>query len=199
MKSAPSCATSIGRCGTDCEQLSMTSAPTSCARATMRETLLIVPRMFDMCTTDTSLVRSFTRSCRFDSSSRPSSVTPNQRSVAPVRSQSSCHGTRLEWCSISDTTISSPGPSDRNGPDVYATRLIASDEFLVKTTSSGDDAPMNEATFARAPSYAEVDSVPRVCTDRETLALCRSWYSRSTSSTWRGFCEVFALSRYTRW
>ena len=35
----------------------------------------------------------------------------DQRSVAPVRRQSSCHGTRLAWCSISVTTISSPGPS----------------------------------------------------------------------------------------
>src|SRR3954452_16492845 len=155
--------------------------------------------MLDTQVNDTILVRSVISSSAFDRSSCPSGVIPNQRSVAPVRSQSSCHGTRLEWCSISDTTISSPGPSDRNGPDEYATRLIASDEFLVKTTSSGDDAPMNAATFARAPSYAEVDSVPRVCTDRETLELCRSWYSRSTSSTWRGFCEVFALSRYTRW
>ena len=34
---------------------------------------------------------------------------PNQRSVAPVRSQSSCHGTMFEWCSISEITISSPG------------------------------------------------------------------------------------------
>ena len=46
----------------------------------------------------------------FDRSSRPSSVSPNQRSVAPVRSQSSCHGTMLEWCSISVMTTSSPGP-----------------------------------------------------------------------------------------
>jgi hypothetical protein len=175
MKSAPSSATSIGRCGTDCEQSSITSAPTSCARATIRETLLIVPRMFDMCTIETSFVRSLTRSCRPDSSSLPSSVTPNQRSVAPVRWHNNCHGTRLEWCSISETTISSPGPRDRNSADVYASRLIASDEFFVNTTSSGDDAPMNAATLARAPSYAVVASVPSVCTERDTLALCHSY------------------------
>ena len=32
------------------------------------------------------------------------------RSVAPVRKASSCQGIRLAWCSISVTTISSPGP-----------------------------------------------------------------------------------------
>ena len=39
----------------------------------------------------------FTDSSRVSESKsiRPSSVTPNQRSVAPVRPQSSCHGTRL--------------------------------------------------------------------------------------------------------
>ena len=45
-----------------------------------------------------------------------SSVMSNQRSVAPVRSASSCQGTRLEWCSITDTTISSPGL--RRAPNV---------------------------------------------------------------------------------
>ena len=86
---------------------------------------------------------------------------PNQRSVAPVRSHSSCHGTMFEWCSISEMTISSPGPTrSRGSPDLarlafrneYATRLIASVAFLVNTTSSGLLAPMNRATFARAPS-----------------------------------------------
>ena len=54
---------------------------------------------------------------------------------------------------------------------------------------------MNAAILARASSYAVVDSVPSVCTERDTLALCRSWYARMTSSTCTGFCEVLALSR----
>jgi hypothetical protein len=137
-----------------------------------------------MWTIETSFVRSVTSVSRVDSSSRPWSVTPNQRSVAPVRSHSSCHGTMLEWCSISEMTISSPGPSRKRGSlppppseafeNPYATRLIASVEFLVKTTSSAARAPMNAATFARAPSYACVASVPSVCTERETLPLCSS-------------------------
>ena len=89
----------------------------------------------------------------------------------------------LEWCSISEMTISSPGPSRNRGSppgrgeafeNAYATRLIASVEFLVNTTSSGAAAPMNAATLARAPSYASVASVPSVCTERATLALCSS-------------------------
>jgi hypothetical protein len=56
----------------------------------------------------------------------------------------------------------------------YATRLIASVEFLTNTISSGATALTNEATLARAPSYASVASVPSVCTDRDTLPLCNS-------------------------
>jgi hypothetical protein len=131
-------------------------------------------------------------------------VTPNHRSVAPVRSQSNCHGTMLEWCSISEMTISSPGPSRNLGSLAaeveafemeYATRLIASVAFLVNTTSSGVTAPMNAATLARAPSYAAVASVPTVCTDRDTLALCRSRWRRIASMTWTGFWLVLPLSR----
>ena len=72
-------------------------------------------------------------------------------------------------------------PEPRVGPGLrlpprkaYATRLIASVTFLVKTTSAGDSAPMNRAIVARAPSNASVASVPRVCTERATLALCRA-------------------------
>ena len=74
-------------------------------------------------------------------SSRPSSVMPNHRSVAPVRSVSSCHGTMLEWCSISVMTTSSPGPTRRSPSahaNVLASRLSASVMFLVKITSSRD-------------------------------------------------------------
>lgn len=87
----------------------------------------------------------------------------------------------FEWCSISEITTSSPGPRRNRGSasgrsealeNAYATMLIASVEFLVNTTSSTLGAFMNAATFARAPSYASVASVPRVCTERDTLALC---------------------------
>ena len=47
---------------------------------------------------------------------RPSSVTPYQRKVAPVRRASSCHGIRLAWCSSSVVTMTSPGPTARSKP-----------------------------------------------------------------------------------
>jgi hypothetical protein len=78
----------------------------------------------------------------------------------------------FEWCSSSEMTISSPGPS--RWPKACATRFSASVAFFTNTTSSGEAAPMNAATLARAASYAAVDSVPSVCTERATLALCRS-------------------------
>ena len=87
-------------------------------------------------------------------------MTPNQRSVAPVRWHSCCQGTRLAWCSISVTSTSSPGPTRNRcacGPAVaalliaYATRFSASVALLVNTISPGS-APMKAATRARAPS-----------------------------------------------
>ena len=111
-------------CGTDWAASASTSAPTACARSAIRRTGLTVPSTFDWCTSDTSLVRSVIRSSSRDRSSRPSGVTLNQRRAAPVRWQSSCHGTRLEWCSISVTTISSPGPSrNRSGAAAPADAL----------------------------------------------------------------------------
>ncbi len=109
----------------------------------------------------TTLVRS--ESCSESGSIRPSSVTENQRSVAPVRRHSSCQGTRFAWCSSSVTTTSSPGPS-ANRSDAgsspsriealdspYATRLIPSVAFLVNTISFGP-APTNVAIRSRADS-----------------------------------------------
>ena len=81
-----------------------------------RSTGFSVPRMLLTWTKASTLVRSLTSASRSVRSSRPSSVSGSQRSVAPVRSQSICHGTRLEWCSISVTQTSSPGPSAKREP-----------------------------------------------------------------------------------
>lgn len=83
-----------------------TSAPTSWARRTIASTGFTVPRMFDTSTKETIFVFSVMISLMFDRSRRPSSVRPNHFSFAPVRCASSCHGTMLEWCSISVMTIS---------------------------------------------------------------------------------------------
>ena len=66
------------------------------------------------------------------------------------RSRRKCQGTMLAWCSISESTISSPAPSER--PNVDATRLIASVPPLVNTIWFGEGALMNRATAARARS-----------------------------------------------
>lgn len=169
-RSAPSVDTSTGNCGTACEASTTTTAPTACALAAMSVIGLIVPSAFDTQVSETTLVCSLMSSSMLLRSSRPSSVTPNQRSVAPVRSQASCHGTMLLWCSISVMSTSSPGFSA--APSVCAARLSASEAFLVKTISSRFGAPMKAATLSRPPSYAAVASAPSWCIARATLALC---------------------------
>ena len=126
-KSTSRSATSTGMCGTDWQASSTTRAPTSRARATMGATGLTVPSTFDWWAKATTRVRSLTSSPRSDRSRRPSSVTGNHRSVAPVRWHSCCQGTRLAWCSISVTTISSPGPTwkRRSPSSAVAALLIA--------------------------------------------------------------------------
>ena len=78
---------------------------------------------------------------------------------------------------------------------MFATRLSASEAFLVKITSSRLGAPTNAATLSRAPSNASEDSAPSWCIARATFALCRSRWSTIVSITTCGFCEVLALSR----
>ena len=102
-----------------------------------------------MWVTATILVRSF--NSRSNSSSRklPSSSTGAHLMTAPWRSRRKCHGTMLEWCSMIESTISSPARR-RSRPNVYATRLIASVALRVKTISSVRAALMNARTFSRA-------------------------------------------------
>ena len=196
-KSAPTACTSTGSCGAACEASSTTSAPTSWARRAISATGLIVPSMLETQVSETTLVSGVISSSMFDRSSWPSSVSPNQRSSAPLRSVSSCQGTMLEWCSISVITTRSPALIS-SGPAhaiVLATRFSASLAFLVKITSSRDGALRNRATLSRPASNASEASAPSWCIARATLALCRSRWSTMVSITTCGFCEVFALSR----
>jgi hypothetical protein len=80
-------------------------------------------------------------------SRRPSSSTGMNFSTTPLRSRRKCHGTMLAWCSISDSTISSP--AFRLRPNELATKFTASVALLVQTTSSRS-ALMNFATVSRA-------------------------------------------------
>jgi hypothetical protein len=96
--------------------------------------------------------------------------TPTTR--APVRAATSCQGTRLAWCSATLTRMTSPG-FKLAPPHAAATKLIPSVAPRVNTSSEGDPAPMNAATFARAASYAVVARAARACTPRCTLELSR--------------------------
>ena len=126
---------------------------------------LTVPRMFDWWTTDTTRVVSSMSVSSALMSSRPSSVSPIHRRVAPVLAQTSCQGTRLAWCSIWVTTIESPGRRTKRGSTesaakaalavalekAYAPRLRLSVAFLVKTTSEAA-APTKAAMADREDS-----------------------------------------------
>ena len=94
-------------------------------------------------------------------SSWPSSVSGMYRRTAPVTWAVSCQGTMFEWCSMSVRRISSP--SFRNfRPQPWATRFSDSVVPRVNTIVRVSGAPKNDASLARAPSKASVDSSPSV-------------------------------------
>ena len=68
--------------------------------------------------------------------------------TARLRWARSCQGTRLEWCSITLSTISSPSPM-YCPPQLLATRLMASVAPRVNTTSRSDRAWMNCTSESR--------------------------------------------------
>ena len=146
-------------------------APTAWPSAAIWLIGLTVPSTFDTYATEMILVRSLINAVgRGAIQIEPTlvgDVEPTQRGAGPLAS--SCHGTMLEWCSITEMTISSPGRSE--APTVCAQRFSASEAFLVKTISSERSAPTNWASWARAPSNASVASAPSRCMARATLAL----------------------------
>ena len=131
------------------------------ARRVMSSTGLIVPRVFDACVNATSFGLSRSRTSNTSWRRIPSSVIGMNSRSASFSWASSCHGTRLAWCSISVRTMTSPREMFRR-PHEYATRLIASVALRVNTISRRSGAPMNRATVVRAPSYAAVAFSPIV-------------------------------------
>ncbi len=103
-------ATSTGMCTALWLPSTSTGMPRACA---MRQISLIgvtVPSAFDMCVMATSFVlavRLFSKSSIWKA---PRSSTGTHTSFAPCRSRMKCHGTMLEWCSMMESTISSPAP-----------------------------------------------------------------------------------------
>ena len=67
-----------------------------------------------------------------------------------------CHGTMLEWCSISVSAMRSPSPTFAR-PHDQATRLSASVALRVKTVSPAVE-PTKAAMRPRAPSKSSVAS-----------------------------------------
>ncbi|OUD97467.1 hypothetical protein CMMCAS06_04685 [Clavibacter michiganensis subsp. michiganensis] len=198
-RSTSSARRSTGMCGTDWQASSTTSAPTSRARAITGPSGATPPSTLETCASATTRVRSVITSPSVSSRSAPWSSTGMKRSVAPVRSASCCHGIRLEWCSDSVTTISSPSRTRMDAgaaalPRPYATRFSPSVALDVHTISPAST-PTKRATFSRASSNSSVARAASVCAPRWTAALRCSRYARSASSTWRGFWDVAAESR----
>ena len=126
-----------------------------------------------ICTREMSFVRSVASSSRWFMSSSWFSSSRTNFSTIPFFSAKSCHGTMLLWCSATDRMTSSPAWSAL-WPHVFATRLMASVAFLVKTMFSGEAAFTNLATLQRASSYSVVARADSACTPRCTLLLyCR--------------------------
>jgi hypothetical protein len=101
--------TSTGRCEAACDPSTSTGTPLACAIATISSTGLIVPSAFERWMTASSLVRS-EQALELLHPQLPASSIGTTRREAPCRSQSICHGTMLEWCSISVISTSSPAP-----------------------------------------------------------------------------------------
>ena len=111
-KSASSSATFTFLCATDCAPSISTGTPAECAFSIICFTGLTVPRVFDTWVTATSAVFSESRASSAFRSSSPLSKNGITLSLSPLRSHSSCQGTILEWCSISETIISCPAFSN---------------------------------------------------------------------------------------
>ena len=76
----------------------------------MSSTGLIVPSVFDTWVNATSFGLSLSRTSNTSWRRSPSSVIGMNSRSASFSCASSCHGTRLAWCSISVRTITSPRP-----------------------------------------------------------------------------------------
>ena len=107
-KSAPSSCTFTGMCGVLCAPSTTMTAPFLCAMAATSCTGYFRPRTFDTCVIATIFVRSVMSDSICLRSTLPSGAHSINFSSAPVWRQTICHGSRLLWCSMMDTSTSSP-------------------------------------------------------------------------------------------
>ena len=118
-------------------------------------------------------------------------------SVAPVCSHTSCHGTMFEWCSIQVTSTSSPGAERAAAPrlrdEVDALGAALGEDDLALVGGVDERRAPSRACLRRPPSRARSAGASRGGCSR-----CRAGSSdRARRGPARGFCVVFALSRYT--
>ena len=115
----------------------------------MAATSTTVPSTFDMWVTATSFVRGPMASSTRSGSSEPSGSMSTHFSTTPCRSRRKCQGTMLAWCSITESTISSPSFEPRRRPGV-------ADEVDAHRRAGGED------DLLRAPGAEEAgDGGPR--------------------------------------
>ena len=171
-KSQSSWATSMGRCGRLWQASTSSKAPTRWANWAISAIGLRQPRVLLTCTRLTSRVRSFSWAFISSRSNSPLCVKPTWRNRQPVRAASNCQGTRLLWCSITESSTSSPGLRLAS-PQLRATRLMASLALRVNTISWAEAAPTKLAVFCRAASKPSVARALNWWAPRCTLAL--SW------------------------
>ena len=116
----------------------------------------MVPSTFETWVSATTRVRPFSSSRSRARSSSPPSVTGRCRRIRPSRRASLIQGTRLAWCSISVTRISSPGRERRRQP--------AGHQVQGRGGAAGDDHAFGRArpgSGPRARGSLRTDRWPR--------------------------------------
>ncbi len=108
-----------------------TGMPRSWAMRQTSFTGTTVPSTFDMWVIATIFVRGVSSFSNSSMRKLPSSATGAHLITAPRFSRRKFHGTMLEWCSMMESTISSPSPI-AEPPKEAAARLIASVALRVK-------------------------------------------------------------------
>ena len=116
---------------------------------------LTVPNTLDTCTTLTIFVLSLKSFSYSSIRSSPRSFIGITFRLIRFRSASSCQGTMLLWCSITETITSSPGLRN-SSPKLDANKLMLSVVPLVNTISFIEPALMNFRTVSRLASCNSV-------------------------------------------
>ena len=155
--------------GMDCAPSTSTGTPCPWAKAIISLTGLTVPSTLETCATLTILVRSENNCLYSSNKSSPLSFIGITLMVIPRLAASSCQGTMLLWCSITERITSSPSCIN-SSPKLETSRLILSVVPRVKTISFVLRALMKRLTVSREASCSSVACCDRKCTPRCTLA-----------------------------